>query len=388
MAKSKITNPKSSIKKVWRVFRYRERFELADDVRTHRKSALDFTRDYVGVGAGNEAVGYQQQLNMLSNGKGEEYYLLYGLYRQLINETSKRSRTYRGYLLDSANEPLSDAQIGRMLKIHAKKMTRLLRRLASVNLLERVDLPAEWDLSQDETPPKKEEKQKDAGAQPSKKRRNSAKNKGFSGRARKAPENSEDARARPKAFKKEKGSRKSKQPNGKQKATLGLTASGCKRKNNGKRQAQDSSARNRKIHSKSNSLSTSQTASTPTATPPRPSKPQESDARGLKVMPFTGGPSGSVAISSAGIAYGQRIYIALGYSWEMNRPEAMREICSFGSQHDRFCRLLANLPPPEIHAILQRGIREARKMSRRQTNRKQGAVWNDTMNKIVNKHAS
>ena len=220
---------------VWKIFHFGERFELGEDVRSHRKSALDFTRDYVGVGAGNEAVGYQQQLSMLSNCDGQEYYLLYGIYRALINEAGKRSRAYRGYLLNASNEPLSDAKIGKMLKIHAKKMTRLLRRLESVDLLVRVPMPNKWDLSVDEVPPKKGDSNEAAGAQQDKKSHSRIKNKGVSGRVRKTVEKSvEDRKPLKRTAKTEIQPNGCKRETGNRKATNGLTAIGQNVKENGK----------------------------------------------------------------------------------------------------------------------------------------------------------
>ena len=62
-------NVKSSGKKwVWRIFHFGERFELSENIRKCRKSALEFSRDFVGDAGGDEAVGYQRQFALLSNG--------------------------------------------------------------------------------------------------------------------------------------------------------------------------------------------------------------------------------------------------------------------------------------------------------------------------------
>lgn len=45
-------------RKVWRIFRFTERYELADDMRKCRQSGLLFTRDFIALGAGDEAAGY------------------------------------------------------------------------------------------------------------------------------------------------------------------------------------------------------------------------------------------------------------------------------------------------------------------------------------------
>ena len=142
--------------KVWRIFHFKERFELPENIRKCRRSALEFSRDFVSDGAGDEAVGYQRQFALLSNGDGLEFGMLYGLYRLVVNMSAKQSRALRGYLLDAKKQPLSDGQIGKLLKIPTKRMSKILRQFASVDLLERVELP-EFDMSVNEPPPRNDE---------------------------------------------------------------------------------------------------------------------------------------------------------------------------------------------------------------------------------------
>ena len=123
---------------VWRIFHFKERFELPENIRKCRRSALEFSRDYVGDAGGDEAVAYQRQFALLSNGDGLEFGLLYGLYRLLVNMAAKQSRAFRGYLLDAKNQPLSDAQIGKLLKIETRRTSKLLRKYESVYFLEHV----------------------------------------------------------------------------------------------------------------------------------------------------------------------------------------------------------------------------------------------------------
>ena len=382
---SKKTSAKRNLKMVWWIFNFIERFELGEDIRSHRKSALDFTRDYVGVGAGNEAVGYQQQLSMLSNCDGEEYYLLYGIYRALINEAGKRSRAYRGYLLDAANEPLSDAKIGKMFKIHARKMTRLLRRLESVKLLVRVRMPDKWDLSVDEVPPKKGDSDKAVGAQQDKKSHSRAKNKGVSGRVRKSAEKSvEDRKPLKGTAKTEIQPTGCKGGSGKRKATNGLTAVGQSAKYNGKAHGGDSDALEGQKQTQG-SLSPPMTAKrghSPT-TAPLPSEPHGSDARGSRVIPFTQASSGSVN-SRYAQQYGVKIYLALGLPWDIDSVQARREIGSFSSKFSKSQKILAGALPEMRDELWRRGIDEARKIRRRgRKNRKPGAVWCGVFDKLV-----
>lgn len=396
MKTSKKTSAKRDLKKVWRIFRFIERFELGEDVRSHRKSALDFTRDYVGVGAGNEAVGYQQQLSMLSNCDGQEYYLLYGIYRALINEAGKRSRAYRGYLLDAANEPLSDAKIGKMLKIHAKKMTRLLRRLESVELLVRVPMPDKWDLSVDEVPPKEGDSNKAAGAQQDKKSHSRTKNKVVSGRARKSAEKSVEVRKPLKRTAKTEV-----QPNGckkgneKRKATNGLTAVGQRTKKNGK-------ARRDNFNALEGEEKTQRALSPPMAakrghpptTAPVPSEPCGSDAQGVsRVIPFAPSPPGSVKgdiaphrINRAAQLYAHEIYEALALPWDIDSVQARREIGSFASVF--YKSRGSGIPPEQLDELWRRGIDEARTIGKKNKSRKRGAVWCWMFAKIMDKYLS
>ncbi len=326
-----------AVHKVWRIYRFRERFEPPENVRKCRKSGLDFTRDYVGLSAGNEAVGYQQQLAMLSNGDGLEYSLLFGIYRQLVNHAGQRSRAYRGYLLNAGNEPLSDSDIGRLLKIHAKTITRMLRKLERAGLLERTSMPAEWDLSQDELPPKETDEQEDAGALDGKKQRTRAKNKGVSAGGRTSAEKDADGQQPLK----EDGKRQTVNDKGNKKATSGLTA------------AVEGEKENDKGESPSRTTLPSPTTQ-PSAVKPQESEgKQESEGQGDRVSPTPSPlPSLSQGQSSHGLSYGRRVYLGLGYNHDLDGNEARR-------------------------------LAEATKIAKRRSNRNRAAVWHTMMDKLA-----
>lgn len=373
-------------RKLWRIYRYSERFELRDDDRRCRKSAPQFVRDFVGVMAGNEAAGYQGQLDMLRNSDGEEYWLLFGLYRGLVIEASKRSRAYRGYLLDSANEPLSDTKLAKIFKIHAKKMTRLLRKLEAVELLERVDMP-EWDLSLDEVPAKTDDSVKDAGAQQSKKRGSRSKNKGCAGAGgrRAAPAgaggppvnnngnpNHNDNRSLSASEEQQ-----AQDPRPSASATTRPTLLQDETQAQEQAQALKGQDQMQRPGAEEPAARAAERSSAPATAPPI--MPTLSDAGGDRVIPFVR-PSSSVhhedgpahiSQAVAGIRRrcnqtvmqaGREIYAALGKPWAEDSPEAARECGCFAAQFEKV--MASGLSPPQIVELWESLVKEARRLAR------------------------
>lgn len=162
--------------KVWRIFHFEQRYEMPEDMKSNRKSGLNYTKRFVGTNGGDEAVGYQQQMGMLCNGDGQEACLLEGLYGKLVNMAAALSRAKRGYLIDADDKPLSAAQIGKLLNIKPPTMRKMIARFEKVKLLEHIEMP-EFDLSKNE-PPVSEKSKKSGGKT------------GGSGAFRKIPENS------------------------------------------------------------------------------------------------------------------------------------------------------------------------------------------------------
>lgn len=130
---------KGQTRKVWHVCRFRERFELADDLRFDRRRPLIYSRDYVTAND-DESASYLRQIDALSRRKnGLE---LEGAWSRIRRAASARSREYRGYLLTSANRPASDAEIGRtILFCEARRALRILKTLAELGLIEHVRCP-------------------------------------------------------------------------------------------------------------------------------------------------------------------------------------------------------------------------------------------------------
>lgn len=350
--------PVAPERRVWRIFHFTERFELPEDIKICRKSGLQYTKRFVGVAAGDEAVGYHRQLGILCNGDGQEVSMLKGLYGDLVDMAAEQSYAKRGYLLDADSQPLTSAQIAKLLNYKAPVMRRLLKRFESVKLLERVELPA-FDLSKNEK----------AGQSKRTKKKS----------LRNVPENSEKTGAPLKNDKRQTAK-------GKQRATHGLTAVVAKNKNKDKNNNNDTRERPTGRSSPGQGQGPNPTASAPTTAPPLPSEPHASDDGGRQRSKSFARPPGSADISSAGLVYGRRVYLALRYLWDIDSPEAAREIASFASKHDELCRRLSPRSPPQIDAQLMRGLSEAAKIAGRKANKNKGAVWNTAMSHIIAKH--
>ena len=334
-----------------------------------RKSGLQYTRDFVSAAGGDEAVGYLRQFGLLNEGDGLKLGMFKGLYRELINMAAQHSWAKRGYLIDADDKPLSDAQIGKLLRIKGPTMGKILRQFASVKLLDKVDMP-EFDMSLNDLPPRKKDESRGT---PGKSGKNQAPlKKRQNGKTAKPP----------------KGGKKINE----QKATNGLTAVNAKENKNDKAHRHNANVQG-KVRSRGQAKE--EPPSTPTTTPPF--KPQVSDAPGgSKVIPFTaprtsfnspGGPQRPRAVCGydrSDEIFGKRIYVELGLRWDTASPEGRREICCFASKWAQARASLARLPPEVRDEIGVRLISEARKIAKRgKRNKRPGAVWCIVADKLV-----
>ena len=171
MAKAKAAKPAARkpagrrAKYIWHIFRFQERFELSDDVRYCRRSPLLFTRDFVGSGQDDEAISYQQQMNVLKT--RDNRLVLRGAFHELKEIAANRSRCYRGYLLDERFRPATERKISQWLNVDIKLARKILKDLADIGLIERVPVP-QFDPTVND-PPEKKPKAKDEPAQPGRK---------------------------------------------------------------------------------------------------------------------------------------------------------------------------------------------------------------------------
>ena len=367
---------------VWRIFHFKERFELPEDMRACRKSGLQYTRDFVSAAGGDEAVGYLNQFKLLDNGDGLAMAMLKGLYRDLVNMSAQHSKAKRGHLIDADDKPLTDVQIGKLLNIKGPTMRKILRQYAGVKLLEKVDMP-EFDLSINDLPPRK-----------------GGDERGGEGRGkgdqRGSPEKSGNLQ---KPLKKRQNGKRENEKNNvnKQRATNGLTAVNAKGKENDNSAIHQANAQG---EGSSRGQVKDEPPTAPATAPPLPSEPHVSDDLGdSHVIPFTcpqtsfepASRSQHPAVTTVAGGYnrgdevvGDRVYAALGLRWAADSPEGRREICSFASKWAQ-CRVrLARLPPDVVDGLGVRLIVEARKIAKRgKRNKRPGAVWCTVADKLA-----
>lgn len=337
------TKKSRTTKKVWRIFRFTERFELKDKDRHCRKTALLFSKRFVSDAAGQEAMWYFQQFAMLCNGSGEEEALLDGLYGKLINLASMHRREMRGYLLDVEGHPLSAAQIANMLNFKPQKMSQFLQRFQAVKLIEKTELP-EFDL-QDEQQNKPNRKKHARSTQS--KRRHPA---GNPQATRRQPANAINNKNKTKVKKKTKDKEEA--------------------KDKGVSQGKDvREINNRQIKQPKAEL---------------PTKPKISEAGGsVRQIRQSAGPLDSVQklgdvakgiivkLDPQANQFAQEIYAILKLPWPQDHQEYNREIGCFREQFHNAQRL--GLPPPQIFDI---GIAKAQHVAKyNKNNRRPGAVW-------------
>ncbi len=379
---------------VWRIFHFGERFELSENIRKCRKSALEFSRDFIGDAGGDEAVGYQRQFSLLQDGDGLEFGLLYGLYRLLVNMAAKQSRAFRGYLLDARNRPLSDAQIGKLLHVETRRMSKILRQFASVDLLERVELP-EFDLSMNDPPPRNDD-ERDSGsgkkksAAGTRKSRSGGGGRGraeISGRGRSGAEIS----ARVRKPLKESGK--------KVKSKHGNYLS-----DNGKSQREINN--DKRCNVSCNALEgqgKGRTTTAPATAQSLPSKPRGSATGGILEFPS---PRGAVFNNRSGPQrigeivqgvrhrydsdcedFGGEVYEVLGLTFSPLTVRGRRELGCFASVWER--ARTAGLKPEVLAELRRRAIVEATKLARRkQRCRNVSAVFCHVFNRLLAKAAA
>ena len=179
---------KNSAKKIWHIFRFTPRYEIAEKRDCWRKGPLLYTKQHVGSGNDAESIAVQKQLGEVKLHK--DRHLLKSCYFELTEISANQPLCYRGFLIDGKFEPASTATIGLWLGLDKKTTDHVLKELSKTGLIERIDIP-EFDpdtpwpttegpppLPENESPPE-DDKNKGEG-----------KNPGKSRKSRSGPENS------------------------------------------------------------------------------------------------------------------------------------------------------------------------------------------------------
>jgi hypothetical protein len=362
---------------IWHIFEFERRFELSEDARSCRKTPLVYCREAVST-TDDDAKDYVLQLTALR--RCDNHLELHGAFIALRNQAAGRSRAYRGYLLNGRREPAKLADISDWLGVPASQARKLLSKLESVGLIEKVPLP-QWDLDKNEAP-----SQKPKGTDGDAAEGDSAADDGG---AEGPPEISGNLQS---PFKN--GNRRERKGNGKEVED----GNGLKRKEkrNGKKE-------------KAKAQTKAKPPSTPTAAPP-PALPTEADARGpvgpARLNAPWGSdrhseptrlaqlmPSGVFARDSGPKASSHRRYTDRAYLFAAEIYTALdlycgdrefaREMACFAARWTE--AELAALPPPVETALWDQAVRHAAKVRRKKRAKKPGAVWCDIWTALLAK---
>lgn len=310
-------------KRVWHISRFRERYELPDDVRYDRGSPLKYTKDFVGSGRDDESCAFWRQLMALRSKKN--YDSLRGNFADLKCIAGNQSKEKRGYLLGSNFQPASAKEIGSWLRKNEKQARGIIKDLSEVGLLERVACPV------------------------------------FNG----SPEKSGRARKRPgKSGKRRKPLKKKTKAKIRKKVKTNV-------KTNGEGNTKRAKERQVKEHP------------TPTT---QSLKPQDFAKEGsvihfpdppkLKDTQFLGHIARGILhkYNPEAKQFAVEIYQALELPWDLKSEMGKRELGCFASIWQKVISV-EGIPSPVINQLRARAISEAQKIAKRKQNKRRGAVW-------------
>lgn len=384
--------------KVWHIREFEQRFEMDEDSRQCRQSALVFIRVLVHSVDSVKypwCANYSEQISTLMaepNG-----HVLHSVFIMLVKKASERYRRYRGFLLDGQMLPATNRDIARWTNLTVPEIKKVLKQLSKVGLIERVDLP-EFDTDSDQTPKKPDEKD-DRKTTSKSKKKDSA---GSSGKTRKNLGKSGET---PDAFKKTRTATttltKTKKKTAKKKK-LSKTASAekandqsnpkAKQQPEAKPSTTQSCEVERVGEQQSKSLS-------PSASPP--SMPTESDS-GVAVNTLPSQSSYQQRPQSAhdknppvrlgailnqkqhrynpeSRAFAHEIYDKLGLGYPKDSPQAQRELHNFAAAWMQAQG--SGLGGVGLEELRAKSVKNAMKIRKGGKARKPAAVWRSTFNK-------
>ncbi len=360
MAKSQEKKNLRSKIKVWHITDFDQIFKLGDDARKGRKGPLSYTKSFVSLSGTSKPceVHHYERLKDLKS--RPERHLLRSVFEDLKSWSAHKPQRFQGYLVTHSGRPAGPDYIASQIDyIDKNELKKAMMILHQIGLIERLVKNGQFY----------------------------AKNKDCPDGSGNTPDGSGDD-----AQSLKEGEGKDQAAPDKQKATNGLSASGCKGKDNGKGKSRKDPSR------------------------PEPSaeEPRESDLGGEASPERSGSPSGAVKPSEGrqraapvhqegdyekcDIFPARRIFEILWPRRDAQNEFGRREIGSFASKiHECRCRLWA-IPPPEIDRFMVRGINEASKIAHYCERKKQkqlkeklglkiksnnpGKIWNSLMTKI------
>ncbi len=419
---------KAAGKKVWHVTDFRQRFELPDSVRMNRKRPLEFTKEYVGSGKDDDTILYAQQLEALPVCQKAGFHLLCkGVFRDIRERAANRSSRYRGYLLDECLQPASEAKIAAWLRIDRNLAARALRALEKVGLIEKVDVPAfeppattppedaPVDDTKDETPRKKKTTTKRKKATGTGKKAEKTESSENLEKPRKTSENlgsplkNGNGNGKPQLLTANgNGEQELEQKTATAQAAPGLSEREQEHKHpnaeaeglNGQQDNHKANGRpNHRLYANRGAEGQCQgeTASTPSAAPPMPTKPTGADAGGALTKTGTdaGGGSGLHPDPSASHSdklwmydpqeFAGQVYLAIREPHAPDTTEGRREM---GNYHAAWCVAVdSGLKPSELERLWKKSVAEATTLGNRRqrhgvrVKKSHGAIWRSVFNK-------
>lgn len=316
-------------RKVWHITDFRKIFELSDDLRKKRPGPLTYTKSPVTLTAGSKDhdIRLWEKLQQLKS--RPERHLLRSVFEDLKCWAGLKTIKDRGYLITTAGQPASYEYIAAQLKLEVDEVKGAMALLEEIGLLERLTL--------------KIKKLPDT-----------------SGRRRTKTDKSGCGRKKPDSTGRKRKPLKKAKTNGKDNS-----------KGDKKRQSSKVKPNIREV---------------PPTT--QPLKPQTS-AKGGTLIPFTSpsklNPPGRVKNTenlgsiTKGMLYrynphakrfALEIYKALKLPWDPTSEQGKRELGCFASVWHK-----VDLPEPVFEELRARAVAEARKIAKRQQNKKKGAVW-------------
>jgi len=411
-AKSKKPRRKA-VRKVWHIFRFEERFELSEDARVCRKGPLMYTREVVGSGSNDESTNYFRQLSFLRASTNR--LKLRWMWDELKEIAANRSRCYRGYILDEKFAPASDKRISQWMEFELAETRKLLLELASIGLIEKVDIP-QWDFSKNEPP---DNSDKDGAKDKGTKKQNRSKD--TNGGKKQATSCAHGrAQARTDTFTREieyrkieskVGNKEIKEKNKskveKEEKTESTKSTPGQAKSKTKADIAQNQGQKQKISSESEGKETTnagprlyqdgnqedKTTAPPTTTPPNPNYPTKSEAgavrqchRGVNSIPPPGSVNGPcTAITDrldrlydpAAKVFAEQIFKALQVRHSVDSPEGRSELGNYAAAWTD--AQAACLPPSVLSRLWDKSVKEAwaigRKRRRIKFTNSAEAVW-------------